>query len=138
MIAELDTRRFRDAMRRFATGVTIITTRDGDSTPVGLTANSFNSVSLTPPLVLWSLNKHARSLPVFMSASHYAVSVLCAEQMGLAARFASPIDDRFSGIEWRSGATGTPLFDDCVAGAAAAKALQRARPSWWVKPTLLS
>lgn len=115
LTAELDTRRFRDAMRRFATGVTIITTRDGDAVPVGLTANSFNSVSLTPPLVLWSLNKHSRSLPVFMTADYYAVNVLCSDQKGLAARFASPIDDRFAGIEWHSGATGTPLFDGCVA-----------------------
>ena len=115
MTAELDTRRFRDAMRRFATGVTIITTRDAEHTPVGLTANSFNSVSLTPPLVLWSLNKHARSLPIFMEAEHYAVSVLCADQMPLAARFASPIDDRFAGVEWHRGPTGVPLFDGCVA-----------------------
>lgn len=115
MTAELDTRRFRDAMRRFATGVTIIATRDADDVPVGLTANSFNSVSLTPPLVLWSLNKHSRSLPVFMAARHYSVTVLCAEQMGLAARFASPVDDRFEGVEWHSGSTGTPLFADSVA-----------------------
>jgi flavin reductase (DIM6/NTAB) family NADH-FMN oxidoreductase RutF len=113
--AELDTRRFRDAMRRFATGVTIIATRDGEAAPVGLTANSFNSVSLSPPLVLWSLNRHARSLPAFMAARHYSVSVLCADQIALATRFAAPIDDRFAGTGWRAGATGVPLFDGCVA-----------------------
>lgn len=115
LTAELDTRRFRDAMRRFATGVTIITARDANDVPVGLTANSFNSVSLTPPLVLWSLNKLSRSLPVFMQAQHYAVSVLCSDQMNLAARFASPIEDRFSGIDWHSLSTGSPLFEGCVA-----------------------
>jgi flavin reductase (DIM6/NTAB) family NADH-FMN oxidoreductase RutF len=113
--AELDTRRWRDALCRFATGVTIITTRTEDGTPIGLTANSFNSVSLTPPLVLWSLNKHSKSLPVFLNASHYSINVLCADQKHLAARFASPIEDRFEGVEWRSGKAHTPLFHDCVA-----------------------
>ncbi len=115
MTTELDSRRFRDALRRFATGVTIITTSTSDDVPVGLTANSFNSVSLTPPLVLWSLNKHSRSLAVFTDATHYAVSVLCAEQMPLAARFAAPIEDRFEGIPWSPGGSGVPLFDGCVA-----------------------
>ncbi len=115
MAAELDSRRFRDALRRFATGVTIITTRTSDDVPVGLTANSFNSVSLTPPMVLWSLNKHSRSLDVFLAAGHYAVSVLCAEQMDLAARFAAPIVDRFEGVPWTPGSSGVPLFEGCVA-----------------------
>ncbi len=115
MIAELDSRRFRDALRRFATGVTIITTCSDDGTPIGLTANSFNSVSLTPPLVLWSLNKHSHSLSTFLNTKYYSVNVLCAAQMNLAARFASPIDNRFEGVEWRSGKAGTPLFDGCVA-----------------------
>jgi len=113
--AELDSRRFRDALRRFATGVTIIATRTQEGVPVGLTANSFNSVSLTPPLILWSLNKHSKSLPTFLAASHYSVNVLCAEQKDLAARFASPIEDRFAGIAWRTGKASTPLFDNCVA-----------------------
>src|SRR5690606_38684730 len=107
-------RRFRDALRRFATGVTIITTRTGEGVPIGLTANSFNSVSLTPPLVLWSLNKHSRSLPIFLEAEHYAINVLCAEQMKLASRFASPIENRFAGVEWRAGKSNMPIFDDSV------------------------
>ena len=115
MATELDSRRFRDALRRFATGVTIITTSTADGTPVGLTANSFNSVSLTPPMVLWSLNRHSRSLATFVDATHYAVSVLCAEQMPLAARFAAPIEDRFEGVPWSRGASGAPLFEGCVA-----------------------
>lgn len=115
MTAELDSRRFRDALSRFATGVTIITTIAPDGKPVGLTANSFNSVSLTPPMVLWSINKHSRSLPIFEDASHFAISVLCADQMPLAARFASPVDDRFDGVAWQRGRAGMPLFEGCVA-----------------------
>jgi flavin reductase (DIM6/NTAB) family NADH-FMN oxidoreductase RutF len=113
--AELDSRRFRDALRRFATGVTIVTTLDADGAPVGLTANSFNSVSLTPPLVLWSLNRHSRTLPIFQAASHYAISVLCADQIALAQRFAAPIEDRFAGVEWHRSRSGVPLFEGCVA-----------------------
>jgi flavin reductase (DIM6/NTAB) family NADH-FMN oxidoreductase RutF len=115
MSAALDSRRFRDAMRRFTTGVTIVATRDADGTPVGLTANSFNSVSLTPPLVLWSLDKSSRNLQIFLATEHFSVSVLCADQMGLAARFAAPIDDRFSDVAWHSGQAGMPLFEGCVA-----------------------
>jgi len=114
LTAELESRRFRDALRRFATGVTIITTRTEDGRPIGLTANSFNSVSLTPPLVLWSLNKHSRSLPIFVEAKHYAINVLCADQMSLASRFASPIEDRFEGVQWRGGKDGMPIFDESV------------------------
>ncbi|HZQ60399.1 MAG TPA: flavin reductase family protein [Casimicrobiaceae bacterium] len=115
MIAELDSRRFRDALGRFATGVTIITTVSAEGQPVGLTANSFNSVSLTPPLILWSLNRRSKSLAAFEKSTHYAVNVLCAEQIALAGRFASPVEDRFEGVEWRRGKAGMPLFDGCVA-----------------------
>ncbi len=115
MTAELDSRRLRDALGRFATGVTIITTSSHDGAPLGLTANSFSSVSLTPPLVLWSLNRRSRSLPLFEAATHYAINVLCMDQIGLAGRFASPIDNRFEGVEWRRGKSGMPLFDGCVA-----------------------
>lgn len=65
--------RFRDALGAFATGVTIVTTRADDGTDVGLTANSFNSVSLAPPMVLWSLARQARSLPAFLANPHFAV-----------------------------------------------------------------
>jgi 4-hydroxyphenylacetate 3-hydroxylase, reductase component len=115
LTAELDSRRFRDALGRFATGVTIITTNDPDGAPLGLTANSFNSVSLSPPLVLWSLNRRSRNLAVFESATHYAINVLCMDQIALAGRFAAPIENRFEGIEWRRGKAGMPLFDGCVA-----------------------
>jgi flavin reductase (DIM6/NTAB) family NADH-FMN oxidoreductase RutF len=115
MNLEFESRRFRAALRRFATGVTIVTTRGAAGTPIGMTANSFNSVSLDPPLVLWSLNKTSRNRAVFEQAGHYAINVLCREQADLAARFAAPLADRFAGIPWREGRSGMPLFEGCLA-----------------------
>ncbi len=109
------THEFRSALGMFATGVTIVTTRMADGTPVGLTANSFNSVSLDPPLVLWSLARAAASLPVFQTGSHYAIHVLDANQKALAERFASKSGDRWQGVQASEGCGGVPL----IAGAAA-------------------
>jgi flavin reductase (DIM6/NTAB) family NADH-FMN oxidoreductase RutF len=106
---------FRAALGMFATGVTIITTRDAHGLPVGLTANSFNSVSLEPPLVLWSLSRAAASLGAFQAGSHYAVHVLAADQKALAERFASKGVDRWQGLAPSDAASGVPL----IAGAAA-------------------
>ncbi len=108
-------REFRAALGMFATGVTIVTTRTEDGQPVGLTANSFNSVSLDPPLVLWSLSQAAASLPAFRAGTHYAINVLAADQKALAERFAAKGADRWSGVESLPGAGGAPL----IAGAAA-------------------
>ncbi|MEY4753784.1 MAG: hypothetical protein RJA44_1459 [Pseudomonadota bacterium] len=105
---------FRAALGLFATGVTIVTTRSAEGVPVGLTVNSFNSVSLAPPLVLWSLGLKAGSLPVFRQASHYAVHVLAAEQRALAERFAARVD-RFAGLALREGCGGVPLLEGCAA-----------------------
>jgi len=107
--------RFRAALGRFATGVTIVTARAADGTPVGLTANSFNSVSLAPPLVLWSLGLRSRALPVFQSAEHYAIHVLGVEQQALAQRFASRDVDRWAGMDWTPNAEGVPLLPAAVA-----------------------
>jgi flavin reductase (DIM6/NTAB) family NADH-FMN oxidoreductase RutF len=106
---------FRAALGMFATGVTIVTARAADGGLVGLTANSFNSVSLTPPLVLWSLARRAASLAAFSTGSHYAINVLAADQKALAERFASRDADRFGGLAYETGAGGAPL----LAGAAA-------------------
>ena len=84
-----DAARFRGALGMFATGVTIVTACGEDGTPVGLTANSFNSVSMAPPLILWSLSLRAGSMPVFRAGSHYAINILAAGQRELAERFAS-------------------------------------------------
>lgn len=99
----------------FATGVTIVTARGTDGTLVGLTASSFNSVSLEPPLVLWSLSRAAGSMPTISSGSHYAINILAADQRALAERFASRGTDRFAGVAFTEGIAGAPLIDGAVA-----------------------
>ena len=84
----IDPRDFRNALGSYATGVTIITAADANGKPAGLTCNSFTSVSLNPPLVLWSLVIYSQSMSVFQNASHFAVNVLGAAQQDLAAKFA--------------------------------------------------
>src|ERR1700684_3543331 len=88
-------RDFRNALGTFATGVTIITAMTADGKPYGLTCNSFASVSLNPPLVLWSLGMFSQGLPIFQNASHFAVNVLGASQQALATQFAKPSADKF-------------------------------------------
>ncbi|MBV8124735.1 MAG: flavin reductase family protein [Burkholderiaceae bacterium] len=110
-----DVAQFRAALAMFATGVTVITARAADGSLVGLTANSFNSVSLTPPLVLWSLSKNAGSMPVFSQGSHYAINILAADQKALAQRFATRDIDRFAGIPFRTGAGGAPVLEGAAA-----------------------
>ena len=105
----------RAALSTFATGVTIVTARTPDGQRIGLTANSFNSVSLSPPLVLWSLSRNAGSLPVFAQGSHYAIHILAAGQRDLAERFASRGTDRFAGVACTEGAGGAPLLDGAAA-----------------------
>ena len=99
----------------FATGVTIVTARTGDGTLVGVTANSFNSVSLEPPLVLWSLARSAASLAAFSAGSHYAINILAADQHALAQRFAAKGVDRFSDVVFEDGAGGAPLLSGAAA-----------------------
>jgi flavin reductase (DIM6/NTAB) family NADH-FMN oxidoreductase RutF len=106
---------FREALGMFATGVTIVTARSADGGLVGLTANSFNSVSLAPPLVLWSLARGAASMPALSTGSHYAVNILAADQKGLAERFATKNIDRWVDVAFTEGLGGAPV----LAGAAA-------------------
>jgi flavin reductase (DIM6/NTAB) family NADH-FMN oxidoreductase RutF len=105
-----DTAHFRQALGQFATGVTIITTRLADGTFRGLTASSFNSVSLDPPLVLWSLSNGANSMPIFTGNSHYVINVLNAEQAHLAKRFATRGVDPWEGVEYELSRTGQPII----------------------------
>jgi len=111
----LDPRDFRNALGTFATGVTIITAMGPDGKPYGLTCNSFASVSINPPLVLWSLGMYSQGLPVFQNASHFAVNVLGTSQQALASTFAKSSVDRFAGITWKAGLGNAPLLPDCVA-----------------------
>ena len=106
---------FRSALGTFATGVTIVTALDDAGQAVGLTANSFNSVSLSPPLVLWSLARSAGSMPAFARGSHYAINILSADQRTLAERFAAKGADRFAGVAFREGASGAPILEGACA-----------------------
>jgi len=106
---------FRAALGMFATGVTIVTGRSPDGSLVGLTANSFNSVSLSPPLVLWSLSQAASSMAAFRNGSHYAINILAANQQDLALRFASRGVDRFADLAFDEGVAGAPLIRGCAA-----------------------
>ena len=106
---------FRASLAMFATGVTIVTARTASGALIGLTANSFNSLSLDPPLVLWSLAQAAGSMLALSTGTHYAINVLAADQKALAERFASRRDDRWAGVAYTDGASGAPL----ITGAAA-------------------
>lgn len=110
-----DPRDFRRALSMFGTGVTIVTARAEDGTPVGMTANSFNSVSLDPPMVLWSLAKSARSLAVFHAAEHWNVHILANGQDSLSNRFARAGEDKFTGLALDESRTAAPLLPGCSA-----------------------
>jgi len=110
-----DSRAFRDALGCFATGVTVVTTIDGEGWPVGVTANSYNSVSLDPPMVLWSLAHRSSSMPAFMASEAFAIHVLHDAQETLAQRFARRGDDKFHGLRYRLHPRGVPLLDNCAA-----------------------
>ncbi|MBK3436264.1 p-hydroxyphenylacetate 3-hydroxylase reductase component [Pseudomonas sp. MF7448] len=112
---QVDTRAFRRALGNFATGVTVVTAADASGRKVGVTANSFNSVSLDPPLILWSIDKRSTSHAVFEAATHFAVNVLAADQIDLSNNFARPREDRFAEIEYQTGAGGAPVLADCSA-----------------------
>lgn len=105
----------RSALGRFATGVTIVTCRDAAGERVGLTANSFSALSLSPPLVLWSLRRASPSLAAFEAARHFAVNVLAETQVELSRRFASPLPGKFDEGVWSRGQGGAPV----LAGSAA-------------------
>ncbi len=107
---QFDSRTFRLALSQFATGVTVITTRLADGSYRGLTANSFNSLSLEPPLVLWSLSNGASSMPIFSKNSHYVINVLAANQANIAAQFSKPMENRFQGLEFHLSRTGQPVL----------------------------
>lgn len=105
-------RELRQAFGHYATGVTIITCQDASGSPVGMTANSFSSLSLDPPLVLWSLAKTSSNYAAFSAARHFAVHVLEAGQQELATRFATKDVDRFAGTTVAAGQGGAPLLPD--------------------------
>jgi 3-hydroxy-9,10-secoandrosta-1,3,5(10)-triene-9,17-dione monooxygenase reductase component len=109
------TRQFRAALGSFATGVTIVTTRSAAGEDIGLTANSFNSVSLDPPMVLWSLARKSLSLPAFLESGYFAVHVLAATQEDLSVTFATRGAEKFAGLSVTRGTGGIPLLPGCSA-----------------------
>jgi flavin reductase (DIM6/NTAB) family NADH-FMN oxidoreductase RutF len=106
---------FRRALGSFATGVTVVTACDASGQRFGLTASSFNSVSLEPPLVLWSLALRSSAMPVFFSGAHYVIHVLGADQVALAERFSAKGVDRFAGLEVGTGMHGAPVLFGALA-----------------------
>lgn len=111
---EIDPRAFRSAAGEFMTGVTIVTTRDADGEPAGLTANSFSSVSLDPPMVLFSVGRDSTSLDAFMAENGFAIHVLAADQQDLSMRFASKGIDRFEGVDWSPGHNDLPVISGAL------------------------
>jgi len=110
-----NTRGLRDALGCFATGITVVTARAPDGLVAGVTANSFCSVSLEPPLVLWCLAKAAPSRSVFARATHFAVHVLAENQLHISDRFCKPSKNKFAGLEVSEGLGGAPLLGGVVA-----------------------
>jgi len=111
----MDPLQLRGALGRFATGVTIVSCVGAEGASVGLTANSFQSLSLEPPLVLWSLRATSPSLQAFQAAKHFAVNVLGEAQVDLSRRFATRRDDKFDEGAWAPGAFGAPVLAGCSA-----------------------
>ncbi|MDO5699090.1 MAG: flavin reductase family protein [Dermatophilus congolensis] len=109
-----DPRAFRRALGQYATGVTVITTVNGDQ-KVGMAANSFSALSLDPPLILWSIRKESRSVEPFTTNGHFAVSVLAEQQVDVAGVFGHHRDDKFEQVTWTTSAQGDPLIDGALA-----------------------
>ena len=107
---EIDSREFRDALGSYPTGVAVITARGEDGTPVGMTVNSFASVSLDPPLVLWSIDNNSAFFDVFMHAKHFAVHILRSDQQKLSHDFSNEDSDHFSAVGHDTGIEELPLL----------------------------
>ena len=111
----IEEEQFRQTLGQFATGIAVATTLDKAGTPHGLTINSFNSVSLDPPLVLWSLDKGSHQLDAFSNSGFYAVNILAQSQKDISDLFASFVEDRFDGVDWQKGKSGAPVLAGCLA-----------------------
>ena len=110
-----DRRDFRRALGQFATGVTVVTARAADGRKIGVTVNSFSSVSLNPPLILWSLSRQTPSFADFSSCTHFAVNVLEAKQHHLSRQFSTPLPDKFAGVDFAEGRAGVPILSGAIA-----------------------
>ena len=114
-MSETDPREFRNALGQFATGVTVVTTSNDNGDPVGVTASSFNSVSVDPPLVLWSLAKSSHSMPAYQTSGGFNIHVLASHQDKLSNQFARPSDNKFEGVDWKPCENGHPVLPEYAA-----------------------
>jgi len=110
-----DKRDLRNALGSFGTGVTVVTSGNNQSRLVGVTANSFSSVSLDPPIVLWSLGSASPSLDVFDTSGRFVINILSLQQIDLSKRFSSNVPDKFEGVDFSEGLEGLPVISNCVA-----------------------
>lgn len=116
LFVQLDPAEFRRACSRYATGVTVISTFNHANHPLGITVNSFTSVSLRPPLVSFAIDHRATVLPHFRAAKTFAVNVLAQDQIDISVRFATlDHDERFDGVPWHIGETGAPIIEGALA-----------------------
>jgi|TARA_B110000503_G_scaffold53778_1_gene86349 flavin reductase (DIM6/NTAB) family NADH-FMN oxidoreductase RutF len=111
-MAVQENREIRNAFSSFATGITVITALDGEKTPQGMTANSFSTVSLEPPLISWCVGQESRLFDLFQQASHFAVNILNNNQRSISELFSSSHNDKFSQVLWHAGAHDLPLLND--------------------------
>lgn len=111
----IDPRKLRDVLGQFATGVTVMTTQGDNGAPVGITVNSFASVSLDPPLIVWSIGLNSPSLGAFRRHSAFAINIMCADSKELALNFARPSENKFANINWTAGLDDVPVLDDAAA-----------------------
>lgn len=114
-MSDFDPRQMRDGFGEFMTGVTVVTTRDANGEPTGLTANSFSSLSLDPPLALFSIGKSSNTFEDFDAGNGFVIHVLAADQRDLAAQFSTKGIDRFEGVEWSSGFDDLPVIAGTLA-----------------------
>ena len=111
----LDSKLLKRALGKYSTGVTIVTSTDHDGNPIGMTVNSFTSVSLQPSLVLWCIDKKQPSYNSFINANGYAVNILSKDQNDLCYKFSSQLDNKFENVNWKSSKNGFPLVKNCLA-----------------------
>jgi flavin reductase (DIM6/NTAB) family NADH-FMN oxidoreductase RutF len=110
-----DRRDYRRALGQFATGVTVVTACTPDGRNIGMTVNSFSSVSLNPPLISWSLSRQAQSFSDFTTITHFAVNVLEAKQHHLSRQFSTPVPDKYAGVDFVKGKAGVPMLNGVIA-----------------------